>query len=63
MHKNSNEENRNMYKDMKYKAKKAVAKAIREKYEEVPIEFKNCSYGMLILVKEIKVDRKEVEDV
>ena len=46
---------------MKNKAKKAVSKPMREKVENELTELQSCPYGMLSLVKGLKIDSKEVE--
>ena len=48
---NSIDENKKRNKSTKNKAKKAVSKAMREKAEEELTELKNCSNGMIRLVK------------
>ena len=46
---------------MKNKANKAVSKAMREKAEEALTELQNSQNGMLMLVRGLKTDSKEVE--
>ena len=46
---------------MKYKAGKAVSKAMSEKAEEALTELQNCPNGMFRLVIGLKTDSKEVE--
>ena len=46
---------------MKNKAKKAVSKEMREKTEGTLPKIKNCSNGMLRLVKGLKTDIREGE--
>ena len=57
---NSTEENKRRYKSMKYKANKAVSKAMRKKAEEVLTELQDCPNGMIWLVTELKTDSKDV---
>ena len=49
------------YKRMKSKAKKVASKAMREKAEEVLTELTNCLNGIFTIMKELKIDSKEVE--
>ena len=61
MRKNSTDENKRRYKNMKNKAKKAVSKAMREKAEEALTKLKKWPNGMLRLIKGLKTDSKEAE--
>ena len=62
MSRNSTEENRNRYKGMKNKARKVDLKSNeREKAEQVLTEVRNHSDGMFRLVKESKINGKEVD--
>ena len=56
---NNTEENMRRYKSMTNKAKKAVSKTMREKMEEELNELQDCPYGMLRLVKGLRIDSKE----
>ena len=61
MCRNSAEDSKKTYRSMKNKARKAVLKSMGEKAEEVLIEWRNFTNGMVRLINGLNFCTKEVD--